>query len=167
MYFKTNITEELIRELLFVDQSTISRAIRDLEGVIAEALKEFVPDLTEEMNGRVVVVDGSLCRCWSWEDGEDVPELRSGKHKTTGHSHQFICDLSGNLRHISEPLPGKTHDAKAMKESGLTGKLHAENPIGDKGHIGTGPHHSLSQARRGTLLDWHKEFNTAITNFVT
>jgi Helix-turn-helix of DDE superfamily endonuclease len=39
MYFKTNVTEELIGELLFVDQSTISRAISDLEDVIAEALE--------------------------------------------------------------------------------------------------------------------------------
>jgi hypothetical protein len=31
MYFKTNGTEELIGELLFVDQSTISRVISDLE----------------------------------------------------------------------------------------------------------------------------------------
>ena len=43
MYFRTNITEELIAELLFVDQSTISRVISDQEGVIAEALDEFVP----------------------------------------------------------------------------------------------------------------------------
>jgi hypothetical protein len=42
MYFRTNITQELIAELLFVDQSTISRAISDLEEIIAEALDEFV-----------------------------------------------------------------------------------------------------------------------------
>ena len=59
MYFKTNVTEELIGELLFVDQSTISRAISDLEGIIGEVLEEFVPDLAEEMDGRVGVVDGS------------------------------------------------------------------------------------------------------------
>jgi DDE superfamily endonuclease len=64
MYFKTNVTEELIGELLFVDQSTISRAISDLEGIIAEVLEEFVPDLAEEMDGRVGVVDGSLCPSW-------------------------------------------------------------------------------------------------------
>ncbi|MGH3800181.1 MAG: transposase family protein [Pseudonocardiaceae bacterium] len=98
MYFKTNITEEVIGELLFVDQSTISRAISDLEEVIAEALEEFVPNLAEEMDRRVVVVDGSLCPCWSWAD---APELHSGKHKTTGHSHQFVCDLSGDLLHVS------------------------------------------------------------------
>lgn len=145
MYFKTNITEEVIGELLFVDQSTISRAISDLEEVIAEALEEFVPNLAEEMDRRVVVVDGSLCPCWSWAD---APELHSGKHKTTGHSHQFVCDLSGDLLHVSEPLPGKTHDAKAVDELGLTDLLRADNSIGDKGFIGTGPHHPIPQTPR-------------------
>jgi DDE superfamily endonuclease/Helix-turn-helix of DDE superfamily endonuclease len=159
MYFKTNVTEELIGELLFVDQSTISRVISDLEDVITEALEEFVPDLIEEMNGRVVVVDGSLCPSWSWAD---APELHSGKHKTTGHSHQFVCDLSGNLLHVSEPLPGRTHDAKSMTELGLIDMLHAENSIGDKGYIGTGPTTPFRKPAGGELLDWQKEFNTAI-----
>jgi hypothetical protein len=65
MYFRTNITQELIAELLFVDQSTISRAISDLEEIIAEALDEFVPELPDEIEGRVAIADGSLCPCWS------------------------------------------------------------------------------------------------------
>jgi len=77
MYFRTNITEELIGELLFVDQATISRTISDLEEVIADVLDEFVPDLAAQTNGRVAVVDGSLCPCWSWAE---APELYSGKH---------------------------------------------------------------------------------------
>src|SRR4051812_8683982 len=159
MYFKTNVTEELIGELLFVDQSTISRAISDLEGIIADVLEEFVPDLAEEMDGRVGVVDGSLCPSWSWAD---APELYSGKHKTTGHSHQFVCDLSGDLPHASEPLPGKTHDAKAFDDLGLTDTLRADNSIGDKGFIGTGPTTPFRKPSGGELLDWQKEFNTAI-----
>jgi hypothetical protein len=159
MYFKNNITEEVIAELLFVDQATISRAISDLEGVIADVLEEFVPDLAEEMNGRVGVVDGSLCPCWSWAD---APELRSGKHKTTGHSHQFICDLDGDLKHVSDPLPGKTHDAKAVAELGLTDILRPDNSIGDKGFIGTGPTTPFRKPPGGELLDWQKEFNTMI-----
>jgi hypothetical protein len=77
MYFRTNVTQELIAELLFVDQSTISRAISDLEEIIAEALDEFVPELPEEIEGRVAIVDGSLCPCWSWAD---AAQLYSGKH---------------------------------------------------------------------------------------
>jgi hypothetical protein len=159
MYFKTNVTEDVIAELLFVDQSTISRAISDLEDVIANVLAEFVPDLPEEMRGRVGVVDGSLCPCWSWAD---APELWSGKHKTTGHSHQFICDLEGNLLHVSDPLPGKTHDAKALDELGLTEVLGPDNSLADKGFIGTGPTTPFRKPPGGELLDWQKEFNTAI-----
>jgi len=159
MYFRTNITEELIAELLFVDQSTISRVISDLEGVIAEALDEFVPNLAEETNGRVGVVDGSLCPCWSWAD---APELYSGKHKTTGHAHQLVAGLSGDLMHISDPLPGKVHDAKGIRDAGLTDIFTSDNAIGDRGYIGTGITTPYRKPAGGELLDWQKEFNTAI-----
>ncbi|MDQ3763263.1 MAG: transposase [Actinomycetota bacterium] len=151
MYFKTNVTEELIGKLLFVDQSTIFRAISDLEVIIVEALKEFVPDLAEKLEGRVVVVDGSLCPCWPWAD---AAELYSGKHKTTGHAHQFLCGLSGDLLHVSEPLPRKTHDAKAVDDLCLTDILRADNSIGDKGFIGTGPTTPFRKPPHGELLDW-------------
>jgi len=159
MYLRTNVTEELIAELLFVDQSTISRVISGLEELIAEALDEFVPELPQELQGRVAVVDGSLCPCWSWADS---PELYSGKRKTTGHAHQFVCDLSGNLLHISDPLPGKTHDAKAMDDTGLSELLGEENSFGDKGYLGTGITVPYRKPAGGELLDWQKEFNIAI-----
>ncbi|MDQ5855312.1 MAG: transposase family protein, partial [Actinomycetota bacterium] len=43
MYFRTNISQELIAELLFVDQSTISRAISGLEEIIAEHSTSLSP----------------------------------------------------------------------------------------------------------------------------
>lgn len=159
MYFRTNVTEEVIAELLFVDQSTISRAISDLEGVIAEVLDEFVPELAEEMDRRVGVVDGSLCPCWSWAD---APELYSGKRKTTGHAHLFICDTGGELVHVSDPLPGKTHDAKAIDDTGLSDILREDNSIGDKGFIGKPITTPFRTPPGGKLLDWQKGFNTAI-----
>ncbi|MGH3706031.1 MAG: transposase family protein, partial [Agromyces sp.] len=128
-------------------------------GVIADVLDEFVPDLTEEMDGRVGIVDGSLCPCWSWAD---APELYSGKHRTTGHSHQFVCDTDGELIHVSDPLPGKTHDAKAFDDTGLADILRPDNTVGDKGYIGKGPTTPFRKPAGGELLDWQKEFNTAI-----
>jgi hypothetical protein len=105
------------------------------------------------------VVDGSLCPCSSWGD---APELYSGKHKTAGHAYQFVCDLSGNLMHISDPLPGNTHDAKAMHQTGLNELLGDDNAIGDKGYIGTGITTPYRKPAGGELLDWQKEFNTSI-----
>lgn len=60
-YFRTHVTQEVIDELFCVDQSTIFRAISDLEEIIAETLDEFVPELPGEIEGRVEMVDGSLC----------------------------------------------------------------------------------------------------------
>lgn len=54
-----------------------------------------------------------------------------------------------------------THYAKAMHDTGLSELLGDENVVGDKSHIGTG----ITPYRKpagGELLDWQKEFNTAI-----
>jgi hypothetical protein len=80
MYFKNNITEEVIAERLFVSQSVISETISTLEAVIVKALQDVEPDLAEaaeSLAGRVTVIDGSLHPCWSWTDNKD---LWSGKH---------------------------------------------------------------------------------------
>ncbi|MDS1271797.1 transposase family protein [Lipingzhangella sp. LS1_29] len=150
MYFKTNVSVELIAELLFVDQATISRAICELKEPIADVLHEFVPDPADEVDGRVGVVDGPLCPSWSWSD---APELYSGNHKTTGHNHQFACDLSGELLHVSYPSPGSTHDAKAFGESVLNTILNSSNSIGDKGYIDVDPITPFRKPQGGELLD--------------
>jgi hypothetical protein len=43
-----------------------------------------------------------------------------------------------NLMHTADPLPGNIHDAKAIRETGLTELLGDDNTVGDKGYIGTG-----------------------------
>lgn len=159
MYLKNNITQEVIAELMDVHQSTISRVIAQLEVVIADALAGFVPDLSDELSGDAVLVDGSLCPCWSWTDAR---ELYSGKHKTTGHNHQFVATLNGDLLHISDPLPGRTHDAKAIADSGLLDIIDPGNSIGDKGYIGTGLITPFRKPQTGELLDWQIEFNAKV-----
>src|SRR5205823_12063374 len=76
--------------------------------------------------------------------------------------HQFVCDLAGDLKHISDPLPGKTHDAKAIRETDLTDHLHDDNAIGDKGYIGIGITTPVRKPPGGKLLDWQEELNTDI-----
>ena len=71
-------------------------------------------------------------------------------------------DLMGELMHISDPLPGKTHDAKAVTDTGLLEILDSNNAIADKGYIGTGVITPVRKPAGGELLDWQKEFNTVI-----
>jgi DDE superfamily endonuclease/Helix-turn-helix of DDE superfamily endonuclease len=159
MYLKNNITQEVIGELLTVSQPTVSRVITELEPIIGDVLDGYVPDLATEVTGRVAVVDGTLCPCWSWAD---APELYSGKHKTTGHNHQLVCDLTGTLLHISDPVDGRTHDTKAITDTGLLTTLDATNTIGDKGYLGTGVVTPFRKPAGGELNEWQKEFNTTI-----
>jgi hypothetical protein len=162
MYFKNNITEEVIAELLFVSQALISQTIAAMESLIVQALQEFEPtleDVAVAVDGRVVVVDGSLHPCWSWTDRKD---LWSGKHKETGHLHQYACDLDGNLKYISDPLPGSTHDAKAFRDLDLDQHLRPENAFADKGYIGRGVTTPFRKPAGGDLLDWHRDFNTVV-----
>ena len=57
------------------------------------------------------MVDGTITPCWSYEDHD---ELWSRKHGTTGFNAQLLCLLDGTAIYISNPLPGKTHDARAF-----------------------------------------------------
>ena len=133
--YLNNLTQEVVAELLAVSQPTVSRVITKIEPVIAQVLTDHVPDLPEALTGRVAVLDGTLTPCWSWAD---APELYSGKHHNTGHNHQVVVTLDGRLLHLSDSLPGCTHDARALRESGLLEVLDAANAIGDKGYLGTG-----------------------------
>jgi len=86
--------------------------------------------------GRVVLVDGTLTPCWSYEEHR---ELWNNKHKTTGVNAQLISLLDGNAIWISGPLPGKTHDAKAFRETGAADMVkESGGGFGDKGYQGTG-----------------------------
>jgi hypothetical protein len=164
MYFKNNITEEVIAELLFVSQGLISQTIALMEDLIVQALQEFEPtpqNVAAAVDGRVVVVDGSLHPCWSWADRRD---LWSGKHKQTGHLHQYVCDLDGHLKYISDPLPGNTHDAKAFRDLHLDHQLTPENAFADKGYIGRAVTTPFRKPAGGELLDWHRDFNTVVNH---
>jgi hypothetical protein len=161
MYEKNNVTEELLGELFGVSQPTISRVINKIEPIIAEVLAARVPQVEDVPDGIVVLVDGTLAPCWSWAD---APDLRSGKHKTTGHNHQVGASLDGRLLFITDPLPGKTHDARAFRDSGLHKHLDVSNGFGDKGFLGTGLITPFRKPPGGELLPWQKEFNATVNS---
>jgi DDE superfamily endonuclease len=161
MYFKNNITQEVVAEALEVSQPTVSRAIAEIEPVIAAVLDDCVPEVPEALTGRVAVLDGTLAPCWSWAQ---APELRSGKHRTTGHNHQVLVTLDGRLIHVGDPLPGCTHDTRAARDTHLLDVLDAPNTIADKGYLGTGILTPFRKPRGAELLQWQKDFNTQINS---
>lgn len=137
MYLRQNGTQELIGDLRDVSQPTVSRIISVLVPIVKTVLEEFVPDATEAIStvqGRVVLVDGTITPCWSYAE---QPELWSRKKGTTGFNAQLIGLLDGTPVYISDPLPGKTHDAAAFTETPVAEiAQNSGGAIADKGYQG-------------------------------
>ena len=151
-YIRQNIVQEVLAEIFNTSQPSISRAITAMTPIIATALQVCVPDLAEAIRGEVTLVDGSLLPCWSWRKH---PELYSGKHHTTGHNVQVVASLEGRVLHISDPLPGKTHDITALRQHGLDAALDLSNTITDKGYQGLPDAITPIKKPRGGELDEH------------
>jgi hypothetical protein len=100
-----------------VSQPTVSRIVTALVPAVKAALEEFVPsaaDAIEMVKGRICLVDGTITPCWSYDDHR---EPWSRKHGTTGFNAQLVCLLNGDAIYVSDPLPGRTHDAAAFRET--------------------------------------------------
>ena len=158
-YLRRNRVQAEIGEAFEVSQSTISRAIAALTGLVERALRSYVPTADELDPTRQYLVDGTLLPCWSWAAH---PRLYSGKHKTTGLNVQVVGTLDGELVWISDPVDGSRHDTYCLRESGALAPNAAGNWTGDKGYVGTGTLTPFKKPAHRDLLDWEKEFNTQI-----
>jgi hypothetical protein len=139
MYLRQNATQEFLGDLRDISQSTVSRIVATLVPAVKAVLAEFVPSVVEAIetvNGRVCLVDGTITPCWSYADH---PELWSRKRGTTGFNAQLVGLLDGEAVYISDPLPGKTHDATAFTETPVAEIVrNSGGGIGDKGYQGRG-----------------------------
>ncbi|WP_239313626.1 transposase [Frankia sp. Cj3] len=137
MYLRHNITQEFIGDVQDVSQPTISRIITKLVPIVKAVLEEFVPDAKEAIEivkGRVCLVDGTITPCWSYDD---QPDLWSRKKGTTGFNAQLVSLLDGEPVFISDPLPGKNHDASAFTQTPVAEIVkNSGGGIGDRGYQG-------------------------------
>jgi hypothetical protein len=166
MYLRQNATQEFIGDMRDTSQPTISRYVATLVPLVKSVLEEFTPSVAEAIEvvrGKVVLVDGTLTPCWSYEEHR---ELWNKKHKTTGFNAQLISLLDGTAVWVSGPLPGKTHDARAFKESGAAGILkEAGGGFGDKGYQGSGLVTPKKKPKGGELTMSDKEYNSQVSSF--
>jgi DDE superfamily endonuclease len=160
-YLRRNRVQCELAETYGVSQATISRAISAVTPLLALALARFVPVADELVFGRQYIVDGTLLPCWSWASH---PGLYSGKHKTTGMNVQVVCTLDGELVWISDPIEGAHHDVFCLDESGVLQMLDPRDWTGDKGYVGRNMITPFKKINGRELLDWQKNFNSAINS---
>lgn len=138
LYTRQNLIEEVIADLFDVAQATVSGIVTDFTPLIARATEEFRPDAEEAKQvtrGRMVLVDGTLWPCWSWEAAS---EMWAGKYKTTGHGSLIISDEFGDIIFVSDPSPGCDHDMEKLKGEVKDILELAGAVIADKGFQGSG-----------------------------
>jgi hypothetical protein len=164
MYLRQNGTQEFLGDLRDISQPTVSRIVSALVPIVQAVLGEFVPDAREAIElvqGRVCLVDGTITPCWSYDDH---PELWSRKRGTTGFNAQLVSLLDGEPVYISDPLPGKTHDATAFTETPVAEIIrNSGGGIGDKGYQGHVDASPRKTPPGGELSKRDKENNAAIS----
>lgn len=98
-------------------------------------------------------------RGWSWKS---EPGLFSGKHKRTGLNLQIKVDLGGRLLWASGPLPGATHDAKAIASSGILKEISPSRRIANKGYIRIGITTPYKKPPKGEFTKAQKQANKSL-----
>jgi len=163
-YTRQNIIEVVWAEIFDTSQSTISRVITEVTPLIERATAQFRPAAEEAkaaVSGQTVLVDGFLAPCWSWRG---IPELWSGKHKTTGFNSQVVANLAGDVLFVSEPVTGHNHDMTALSETETADIIAlAFSGIADKGYQGSGYITPIKKPQYRELLDWEKKFNADVS----
>lgn len=164
LYSRQNMPEEVIADVFGVSQGTISNVITELTPRIAEATEKFRPtadEAKEVTRGRLVLVDGTLWPCWSWDGAS---ELWAGKYKTTGHGGLIISDTSGNIVFVSDPAPGCDHDMTKL-EGEVTEILDvAGSVVADKGFQGSGYVTPIKKPQDRELYIREHEYNNQISS---
>lgn len=107
------------------------------------------------------IIDGTLLPCWSWADH---PENFSGKHHTTGLNVQVACTLGGRLAWVSDPMPGKTHDTRAIRESGFLDITDAPCTSATKATSALGMITPLRKPPKQEMHPQQKQFNTDVNS---
>jgi hypothetical protein len=158
-YLRRNRVQAEIAESIGVSQPTISRAISAICPLLEKVLAGTAPTADDLDPRSQLIVDGTLLPCWSWDS---APGLYSGKHKTTGMNVQVACTLDGQLAWISDPIEGSRHDMHCIGESGVLSGMAPGPWIADKGYIGSGMITPVRKPAHRDLLDWEKEFNSAV-----
>ncbi len=160
-----NLRQAYVATKYDISQPTVSRIYRKLMPLISQALAVEAPDIHAALNkGESLIVDGT-----------DVPVRKhkpaikshySGKKKRHCVNIQVITTLDGKAVHISEPVPGRTHDRKAFNDTGAEALLDGSPYLADLGYQGTGaliPHKKGHRPGTGELIEHDKVFNKQLS----
>lgn len=157
---RSNLDQATLADLAEVSQSTISRTWRTFSPLIEQALCLHVPSAPEALQGRAVLIDGTLVPTGNRAGHE---ANYSGKRHRAGLNVQILADVEGGLLAVSDPTRGSIHDRRALAETGWEEILPDTSVIGDLGYRGTHVITPTRKPRGGELSDHDQQCNQEIS----
>ena len=136
VYAKLYITYTLLEYLFGVDESTVCRIVQEMTKVLGkkiivqrngkkistlEELREVFPDLNE------VLIDATEQRINRPQKKRLRKKHHSGKKKDFTLKEQLVTTKQKIVLHVSDSSPGRTHDYKYFKTTGV-GEWLEDNP---------------------------------------
>jgi hypothetical protein len=130
---RRNATYNDLHEDFAVAVSTAWGHHQTIVAFLAEALGTTAEELPALLNGKIVLVDGTLIPTLNWRHRKD---LLSGKHRRHGVNAQLFIDAHGRIIAVSRSFPGSRHDIRCLRESGWVHLMQTITPAaGDTGYI--------------------------------
>ncbi|MCR2053460.1 transposase [Actinomyces bowdenii] len=96
--------------------------------------------------------------------GRTGPACSRASTSAPGSTCKYWWDPLGACGGHPPPLPGATHDAKAITVSGILEEIEASCCIGDKGYVGTGITVPYKKPPNGKLTKAQKQSNKSLNN---
>jgi transposase len=163
----SRFTRPILRILLELGEDTLGWPIEARQlaepqdvGAVPPAPPAGSPDEPGDDGSRVVTPDQSDCPDYlaivdateqrTERSGDDATQKNhySGKRKCHTIKTQVIVNERGRIRHVSDSVPGSTHDLTLLRQSGVTATLpRGLTVLGDCGYRGMQndfPHHSVA-----------------------
>ncbi len=163
MLLRQNLTQYVIAYVFGISQPSVSRIYRRLLPIIEQVTCLHTPgDLADLAPGRIVLVDGTDVPTRRFAPG--FTENYSGKRHRHGLSIQVAATLDGTLLAVSEPVPGRRHDRRAIAEVGWEDALEGQTWIAYPAYAGTTAITPTKRPQGSELSDNRREVNAHISS---
>ncbi len=159
MYYRLYVSHATLGFLFDLDDSTVSRRIRQLEPLLAQFFR--IPERKIEMNREVIeqlFFDATEQPIQRPGKKSEQKQHYSGKKKRHTLKHQAVTDQKGRIRAVSRAYPGRVHDKKVYDQERV--QRPSEVPAtGDSGYQGSDLHTPHKKPRGSPLSDEQKAHN--------
>ena len=160
LYYRLYLTYEFLELLVGIHNSNLSRLVRRLEPLLANQLQPRLPHLKKRIGSLKefqqthpeltdLIVDATEQKIQRPGGKKRQKKYYSGKKKQhTLKTQIIISQKTKQILHLSDSIPGSTHDFELLKQTNIIPKLPTQSKIhGDSGYQGaakTYPQHDFS-----------------------